>query len=181
MSININKKETNYMYYYSDDNGTTYGPFSLDELLPKVNHETLVYREGIQWTNASNVEELKKYFKKIETPSTETITPTYSDVVYTQRLFSAPFSFDGRIRRLEYGISLIIYVFGYAFILGIMTQESITSLLIIPMLWFLFAQGAKRCHDLGRSGWYQLIPFYALWMLFAEGDNFENEYGNSPK
>lgn len=169
------------MYYYSDDNGTTFGPFSLNELLPKVNHETLVYREGIQWTNASNVEELKKYFKKIETPSNETINPTYSDVVFTQRLFSAPFSFDGKIKRIEYGISLFIYVIVFAFIIRLTNKESISSFLIIPMLWFLFAQGAKRCHDLGRSGWHQIIPLYALWMLLAEGDNFENEYGNSPK
>ena len=33
----------------------------------------------------------------------------------------------------------------------------------------------------GNSGWYQIIPFYVLWMLFAEGDKEANEYGNPPK
>lgn len=54
-------------------------------------------------------------------------------------------------------------------------------LLFFPALWFLWAQGAKRCHDRGNSGWYQIIPFYGLWMLFADGEECENEYGVDPK
>jgi uncharacterized membrane protein YhaH (DUF805 family) len=93
----------------------------------------------------------------------------------------APFSFNGRIRRKEYGISFVIYILGYSILLGL--SESSTILLVgyIPLLWFLWAQGAKRCHDRGNSGWYQIIPFYVFWMLFAEGDSTKNEYGNSPK
>jgi uncharacterized membrane protein YhaH (DUF805 family) len=52
---------------------------------------------------------------------------------------------------------------------------------LIPMTWFLLAQGSKRCHDRNNSGWYQIIPFYTLWMLFAAGDVKENSYGESPK
>lgn len=54
-------------------------------------------------------------------------------------------------------------------------------IMLIPYLWFIWAQGAKRCHDRGNSGWFQIIPFYGLWMLFAEGEVGTNEYGNSPK
>ena len=54
-------------------------------------------------------------------------------------------------------------------------------LLFFPALWFIWAQGAKRCHDRGNSGWYQLIPFYALWMFFGEGEECDNEYGSDPK
>jgi uncharacterized membrane protein YhaH (DUF805 family) len=54
-------------------------------------------------------------------------------------------------------------------------------IILVPYLWFLWAQGAKRCHDRGNSGFFQLIPFYIFWMLFAEGDPEPNEYGNSPK
>jgi uncharacterized membrane protein YhaH (DUF805 family) len=43
------------------------------------------------------------------------------------------------------------------------------------------AQGAKRCHDRGNSGWYLLIPFYVFWMLFADSDIGANEYGLNPK
>ena len=48
-------------------------------------------------------------------------------------------------------------------------------------LYFLIAQAAKRCHDRGNSGFYQLIPFYVLWLLFADSDPGNNEYGPNPK
>lgn len=105
--------------------------------------------------------------------------------VHKQKMFEAPFSFEGRIRRTEYGLSLIIYTVVvyliFFFILLIGVSSIVSYLMSIPCLVFIWAQGAKRCHDLDHSGWYQLIPFYSFWMLFKEGDEFFNEYGNSPK
>ena len=97
-------------------------------------------------------------------------------------MFKDPFSFEGRIRRTEYGLSQIIY-FILLIIVGTSIEEgaSIMGIFYIPLLWFTWAQGAKRCHDRGNSGWFQIIPFYPLWMLFAEGDAGENEYGEDPK
>lgn len=103
-------------------------------------------------------------------------------------MFKRPFSFNGRIRRLEYGISFIIYFVWLMIIEAAgnslsLSQGTAIMLLIsyIPMLWFLWAQNAKRCHDRGNSGWYQLIPFYFLVLLFGDGDEGENEYGDNPK
>jgi len=106
-------------------------------------------------------------------------------------MFKKSFSFEGRIRRTEYGLSYLIYLaFSVPFNLYFETNENrepslIISLLFfvlfIPLFWFLIAQGAKRCHDRGNSGWFQLIPFYALWMLFADSENGENQYGPNPK
>ena len=100
-------------------------------------------------------------------------------------MFKKPFSFEGRIRRTEYGISAIIY---YALIytpdfLGIPEEDYAIPylIMIIPLLWFMLAQGAKRCHDRGNNGFYQIIPFYGLWMLFGESDYGPNEYGDNPK
>ena len=39
----------------------------------------------------------------------------------------------------------------------------------------------KRCHDLGNSGWFQLIPLYGFWMIFQDGIKGNNEYGINPK
>ncbi len=52
---------------------------------------------------------------------------------------------------------------------------------LIPAFWFFIAQSAKRCHDRDNSGWYQIIPFYVFWMMFAEGNHGTNSYGEDPK
>ena len=107
-------------------------------------------------------------------------------------MFKAPFSFDGRIRRTEYGLSMIIYsvvatVLQFMLLPSSFNPEAtgnspiIFLVLFLPCFYFMLAQGAKRCHDRGNSGWFQLIPFYGLWMLFADSEVGENEYGPNPK
>ena len=196
------------MYYYSI-NGTVYGPLPLATLLEKIDADTLVYREGIEWTNATEIEELKKFFKKpnLEKGNKKIVSSAsafddlnkasaFDDLSKTssnddsnqddvfrvpQKMFVSSFSFDGRIRRTEYAISFLIYLaLNYA-LADMIKSSSGLGLIYIPMLWFLWAQGAKRCHDRGNSGWWQLIPFYVFWMMFAEGDNEVNEYGFPPK
>lgn len=185
MAIDLDKDKNELKYYYSE-NGATLGPFSLSQLLEKIEADTLVYREGIDWTNAKDVDEFKNFFKAQQATKSEIIINTNlskasEDGSQPNKMFSSPFSFEGRIRRTEYGISFIIYIFYYTLINAIFNSSSILFIAFIPDFWFLWAQGAKRCHDRGNSGWYQIIPFYFLWMLFAEGDANKNEYGNSPK
>ena len=185
MAIDLDKDKNELKYYYSE-NGATLGPFLLPQLLEKIEADTLVYREGINWTNAKDVDELKKFFKFKQNETSRSnvssdFSSTSSDMSQPQKMFSSPFSFEGRIRRLEYGISTIIYYVVYLIVLGISSEAPIMGLAMIPIIWFILAQGAKRCHDRGNSGWYQIIPFYVFWLLFAEGDSNNNEYGNSPK
>lgn len=96
-------------------------------------------------------------------------------------MFQNPFSFDGRIRRTEFGVSFIIYMVCYFIVLAIASKQPLAFLILIPVLWFLWAQGAKRCHDLGKNGWWQIIPFYVFWLLFVDGNPGENQYGDDPK
>lgn len=92
------------------------------------------------------------------------------------------FSFEGRIRRVEYGITILLFaVFRLFQDLTLREMPILHSILFIPLLWFLWAQGAKRCHDIGKSGWWQIVPFFGLWMLFKDGDVGFNEYGEDPK
>lgn len=107
-------------------------------------------------------------------------------------MFKRSFSFRGRIRRLEYGLSMIA-IFIYVIIINVITgtislfsanpDGAVVFIIImcIPLYWFLWAQNCKRCHDLGNSGWWQLIPLYGFWLLFASGNDGENKYGNNPK
>ena len=103
-------------------------------------------------------------------------------------MFTNPFSFEGRIRRTEYGLSFIILAVGRVFLTMLLADvlakggaELIFFLFQLPLLWFFWAQGAKRCHDVGWNGWYQLIPFVPLYLIFASGQEYENEYGLNPK
>ena len=89
------------------------------------------------------------------------------------------FSFEGRISRVEYCISFILFLF-LNYLVKISISSGVDELIVltyIPMYWFLWAQGAKRCHDLGKSGLWQIIPFSFFWLLFSSGDTFINKYG----
>ena len=120
-------------------------------------------------------------------------------------MFKAPFSFDGRIRRIEYFLSGIVggIVFSIAWALGIGTfilgagmgsaGGSVFGLLIglaalVASMWFSLAQGVKRLHDLDKSGWLILLMFvpivnalFGLYMLFADGTVGPNQYVEDPK
>lgn len=119
-------------------------------------------------------------------PSEQSAAPG-DERIDNRGMFKRPLSFKGRIRRLEYCISLLIAVPANAIFQATIehstSDESIVFVLLlcIPFYWFAFAQGAKRCHDLGQNGWFQLIPFYGLVMSFVAGEEGDNKYGNNPK
>jgi len=94
-------------------------------------------------------------------------------------MFKRPFSFKGRIGRVEYGITWLVFMAINLTMsrVGIDPGSLWAVSHIIPCYWLLFAQGAKRCHDFGKSGWWQLIPFFVFGMLLQEGDSAANEYG----
>jgi uncharacterized membrane protein YhaH (DUF805 family) len=56
----------------------------------------------------------------------------------------------------------------------------IASIFLIPHFWYLFASGTKRLHDVGLSGWLQLIyPISIFIILFKKGQDIDNQYGES--
>ena len=64
-------------------------------------------------------------------------------------MFRAPFSFDGRIRRLEYGLSYMISYFLLQVFCHIYGNSIMILICVFVYMWFNLAQGAKRCHDRG--------------------------------
>lgn len=94
--------------------------------------------------------------------------------------------FSGRANRDEYWYFLIgnlIIAFVLGFIeagLGIApeTEESIFAgifniLTIVPSI----AVGVRRVHDLGKNGWFSIIPLYNLYLFCKKGTLGPNKYG----
>jgi len=100
-------------------------------------------------------------------------------------MFNKPFSFNGRIGRTEYGVSVILYSFISWFLMFLKISKQVDEtgigLFMIVMLWLILAQGAKRCHDIDNNGLWQLIPFYVFVMIFKDGVAYSNEYGEDLK
>ncbi len=94
--------------------------------------------------------------------------------------------FDGRARRKEYWY---FYLFNFivclilAFIEVAINPEGrlgISNIYTLGILIPSFAVGARRMHDVGKSGWFQLIPIYNIILFVTEGDKGDNQYGPDP-
>lgn len=102
-----------------------------------------------------------------------------------------PFSFKGRIGRLQLILSYVVgFVAWFAIfalsesdyaVLFYLKYNSNIFLLFLActavFFWFLYAQCAKRCHDLGKSGAWMFVPFWNVLLFFAEGEEQDNQYG----
>lgn len=94
------------------------------------------------------------------------------------------FSFKGRAQRSEYwAVNLpIIILSRMSYLIPDSAFESIALsvgffVVSVLMLWITVATCTRRCHDLGHNGFWQIIPFYGIWMGFVKGQKGENDYG----
>jgi len=97
------------------------------------------------------------------------------------KLFLLLFSFNGKISRTPYWISMI----GLFFVIGIAKTETAVLVLFFAIISF-FAVQVKRCHDIGWSGWLTLISFVPLaqwlWLLvlgLKKSQYTENAFENN--
>ena len=93
----------------------------------------------------------------------------YNLVDWTKKCFSNYANFSGRARRKEYWLFYLVIV-----IIGIILQVCDAILDTDPLLigiWNLatflpiFAAGARRLHDTGRSGWWQLLILTVIGII----------------
>lgn len=108
--------------------------------------------------------------------------------------------FRGRARRKEYWmfmlfnflifITIVILEIGVLKLnLGFSTiipmkgggQGVLNGLYILLMIIPNLAVGVRRMHDVGKSGWFLLIPIYNFILTVTEGEKGENQYGADPK
>lgn len=99
-------------------------------------------------------------------------------------------NFSGRARRKEYWMFYLIYIviyIGLSVVDGFLGTIWLTTIFSLVMLVPGLSYAARRLHDTGRSGWWQLIilvPLIGLIVLIvflAQDSHPENEYGISPK
>jgi uncharacterized membrane protein YhaH (DUF805 family) len=100
------------------------------------------------------------------------------------------FAFNGRATRSEYWYFLLMNV-------TILISLSVLNAIVIEIQYVLIAYnlfivipsisvGARRLHDIGKSGWWLLIgliPFLGLilFYFFIKDSATDNEYGPNPK
>ncbi len=72
--------------------------------------------------------------------------------------------FSGKATRKEYWTFYLFYLvvnFAAGFVGSSLVENLVTLGLITPLV----ACGARRMHDVGKSGWFQVVPFYNLYLL----------------
>ena len=98
--------------------------------------------------------------------------------------------FNGRARRSEFW-----YFFLFSFIVSIVGEvvdfmlgnQVIGGVLGLAMLVPSLSVGARRLHDLNKSGWWQLIVFtivgifVLIYWCIQDSEPGSNEYGPNPK
>jgi len=72
---------------------------------------------------------------------------------------------------------LVEVVFETGVILSLATNAIYSLAILIPAT----AVSVRRMHDLGRSGWWILVPVVNLVFMFLDSQSGDNEYGPNPK
>jgi uncharacterized membrane protein YhaH (DUF805 family) len=107
-------------------------------------------------------------------------------ITAVKTVFSKYADFTGRAQRSEFWwwtLFNIVVSLVLSAVLG-QTLSSIWSLVVmIPSL----AVGARRLHDIGKSGWWQLLALIPLigiivliWWFATKGDEGNNAHGANP-
>ena len=109
------------------------------------------------------------------------IVEKISDTDKTQIQASSIFYFTGRIGRLQYGLSVVIFLLISSLIFVLEMNGSLPKIsfwiFFYPAIFILIAQSVKRCHDVGISGWFTLIPIISVfYLLFARGIKNNNNF-----
>ena len=93
-------------------------------------------------------------------------------------------NFNGRARRSEYWYFFLfnfIFSFVLGFIGGATGFELIGTIYSLAVLIPSLAVAVRRMHDVGKSGWFLLIPIYNFILACTDSTDGDNEYGPNPK
>ncbi|WP_298506061.1 DUF805 domain-containing protein [uncultured Maribacter sp.] len=95
--------------------------------------------------------------------------------------------FKGRARRKEYWMFFLFNIIISYGIMGLALGLEMPSLSILSSIYSLavlvpgIAVGVRRMHDVGKSGWFLLIPIYNLILACTNSEEGDNKWGANPK
>ncbi len=103
---------------------------------------------------------------------------------YVTHVFKNYANFNGRARRSEYWYFTLFVIICYValgFIDRMLGMAVLSMIFMLGVLVPAIAVGVRRMHDVGKPGWFILIPIYSLILACTDGVKGENEYGPDPK
>lgn len=75
--------------------------------------------------------------------------------------------FGGRSNRTQYNSFLLFYILVDFFITFANPKATtLNSVVMAALLVPMIAVEIRRSHDIGKSGWWILVPFYSLYLMF---------------
>ncbi len=99
--------------------------------------------------------------------------------------------FTGRARRAEFWwftlanliISIIISIIVNILVgvTGVLAFSFLSTIYSLAVFCPTIAVGIRRMHDIGRKGWWILVPLYNLYLWSIDSEPGENLYGPNPK
>lgn len=110
---------------------------------------------------------------------------------YKKAVFENYANFSGRARRKEFWYFLLM---NYILLIIAAVIDNAAGLswgmlpygtcyFVVVLATFIpsLAVQVRRMHDVGKSGWFILIPLYNLVLYCTDGNQGQNEYGADPK
>ena len=85
-------------------------------------------------------------------------------------------TFSGRASRSEYWYFYLFYVLVY-FAAYIFAGQNVALFVSIPLWIPQLSVAVRRLHDVGKSGWFILIPIYNLILMCTDSNPGSNQYG----
>ena len=115
---------------------------------------------------------------KVDNLASETGMQYRVSFVAAVRKFLTTYTSAGRASRSEYWWSALFSGILLCGVEAIFGEEGIiakATLLYVQLMGILI--GWRRIHDIGKSGWWFLIPVYNLWLLTRPSQMIENKFG----
>lgn len=100
---------------------------------------------------------------------------------YYQSVLQKYAIFEGRTNRKEFWmffLANVIISFCVGVLDGILGLGFLSTFYVIAVTLPNLSVAIRRCHDVGKSGWYCMIPIYNIVVFATESDCGRNAYGD---